>query len=578
MRNFGKDRKFYLSLTVFSLFLSLGGYNPLYPFVFKYVPFFNGIRYPVKFLYIFILVLAISAGLGFQRLSEFSKEAENKRLKHILIIFSCASGIFLLFLVINHKAIEQFLKLKGVDFPDFNYLLVNLHHLKRFFFYLTLFFLLLRVGYEVRWKGWVKVLLLIFLTADLFGNMGFYREEKTSAYFKKTKILETISSDKGHFRIFSTEKTTSFDTPILVDDISPLRYLKEKHLPSLNLLYSLHDIWGIDVIRLKRTDDLYKAFIGTPSISATHLVDLYNVKYVISAPPIEKDPRFELIYSRLEGLRGKKEDLLKENTVKLYRTRNHFPRAWLVKNFKVLDTHAILLRMLTKEFHPYQEVLLEEEPYNLPTSPFSKGGQRGITKGRMKELGRPLRELQNKVEFISESNNMVHLRVRAKENALLVLSDTYYPGWKAFVYPVRYDSYNQVNPVRKDGALTPPSISNEHFLSTSPPSMVGLSNGVNPVDTNLSNRVNGREEKIYRADYNFRAIPLKAGEYEVKFIYDPITFKIGALVSLLTLVGIVSYFIKTRDFQCQKRCSGTPLWAPETGGRLRRALVLNSTF
>ena len=512
VRNFGKDRKFYLSLTVFSLFLSLGGYNPLYPFVFKYVPFFNGIRYPVKFLYIFILVLAISAGLGFQRLSEFSKEAENKRLKHILIIFSCASGIFLLFLVINHKAIEQFLKLKGVDFPDFNYLLVNLHHLKRFFFYLTLFFLLLRVGYEVRWKGWVKVLLLIFLTADLFGNMGFYREEKTSAYFKKTKILETISSDKGHFRIFSTEKTTSFDTPILVDDLSPLRYLKEKHLPSLNLLYSLHDIWGIDVIRLKRTDDLYKAFIGTPSISATHLVDLYNVKYVISAPPIEKDPRFELIYSRLEGLRGKKEDLLKENTVKLYRTRNHFPRAWLVKNFKVLDTHAILLRMLTKEFYPYQEVLLEEEPYNLPTSPFSKGGQRGITKGRMKELGRPLRELQNKVEFISESNNMVHLRVRAKGNALLVLSDTYYPGWKAFVYPVRYDSYHQVN----------------------------------PVDTNLSNRVNGREEKIYRADYNFRAIPLKAGEYEVKFIYDPITFKIGALVSLLTLVGILVYFVKRK--------------------------------
>ena len=103
----------------------------------------------------------------------------------------------------------------------------------------------------------------------------------------------------------------------------------------------------------------------------------------------------------------------------------------------------------------------------------------------------------------------MHLRVRAKENALLVLSDTYYPGWKAFVYPVRYDSYNQVN----------------------------------PVDTNLSNRVDGEEVKIYKANYNFRAIALKAGEYEVKFIYDPISFKIGALISLLTLVGIVVYFI-----------------------------------
>ena len=37
---------------------------------------------------------------------------------------------------------------------------------------------------------------------------------------------------------------------------------------------------------------------------------------------------------------------------------------------------------------------------------------------------------------------------------------------------------NKVNPVRKDEALTQPSITNEHFISTSPPSMAGLSNGV----------------------------------------------------------------------------------------------------
>ncbi len=52
-----------------------------------------------------------------------------------------------------------------------------------------------------------------------------------------------------------------------------------------------------------------------------------------------------------------------------------------------------------------------------------------------------------------------------------------------------------------------------------------------------------RRLKIYRADYNFRAIPLKAGEHEIKFIYSPISFKIGMLVSLLTLIGIAVYFI-----------------------------------
>jgi len=36
----------------------------------------------------------------------------------------------------------------------------------------------------------------------------------------------------------------------------------------------------------------------------------------------------------------------------------------------------------------------------------------------------------------------------------------------------------QVYPVRKNGVLTQPSITNEHSISTSPPSMAGLSNGV----------------------------------------------------------------------------------------------------
>jgi hypothetical protein len=468
----GKGRKLFFSLMVFSLFLSLGQYNPLYPYIFKYLPFLNGIRYPVKFLYIFILILAISAGLGFQRITEFSKDSENKKLKRVLIIFSLAFGLFLLFLVLGHKEIEHFLKSRGIDFPDFNPLPVNLHHAKRFLFYLTLFFLLLRIGHEVKWKWWAKVLLIFFLTADLFGNMGFYGKEKTLDYYKKTKVLEVIASDRENFRIFLTAKTISPDTPILIAGASRLDIFKEKYVPSLNLLYQLHDIWGIDVIRLKRVDDLYIAFINTPSVSATNLVDLYGVKYVISVTPIEKDRRYELIYSRLEGLEGKKEDLLKENTIKLYKVWNPFPRAWLVKKFRVLENHEVLSRMLTKEFRPDHEVLLEEEPISF--SPGQKGDR-------------------GEVKFISESNNELHLRVKAKEDKILVLSDTYYPGWKVFV--------------------------------------------------------DGRREKIYRANYNFRAVPLKAGEHEVRFIYDPASFKIGALISIFTSVGIVVYFVKRRRSQ-----------------------------
>jgi hypothetical protein len=463
---FKRDRIFFLSLMLLSLFLSLGRYNPLYSLVFKYIPFFNGIRYPVKFLYIFILVLSIAAGLGFERLIELSKERGVKRFKNLLIVFSLTSGFILLFLVLGHKEIEHFLKLREIDYPQFNLLSVNLYNAKRFFFYLALFFLLIRIGNEVKWKGWAKILLVFFLIADLFGNMGYFGKEKTEVFFRKSKSLEAISSDKGNFRLFSTAKTISMDSTILINDPTYSNLLKERNLPSMNLFYSLHDIWGIDVIRVKRTDELYRIFIAAPSISTTHLIDLYGVKYITSVTPLEGNNQFELIYARLEGLKGKKEDLLKENTIKLYKNRSPLPRAWLVRDFKVLDSKTILSMMIQKEFNPRKEVLLEETPPSL-TLPHKGGGVGG-----------------SEVEFISETNNRLQLHVETKENSLLVLSDTYYPGWKAFV--------------------------------------------------------DGTPQKIYRADYAFRAVPLGAGTHKVEFVYDPMSFKLGAGVTLLGILGCIA--------------------------------------
>ena len=105
---FGNDRMLYLSLMLLSLFLSLGHYNPLYPFVFKYIPFFNGIRYPAKFLYIFILTLSITAGLGFQRLTELSKEYGIKDTKIFLSSFPSPVGFFCYFWFLAIKRLNIF--------------------------------------------------------------------------------------------------------------------------------------------------------------------------------------------------------------------------------------------------------------------------------------------------------------------------------------------------------------------------------------------------------------------------------------------------------------------------------------
>ena len=57
---------------------------------------------------------------------------------------------------------------------------------------------------------------------------------------------------------------------------------------------------------------------------------------------------------------------------------------------------------------------------------------------------------------------------------------------------------------------------------------------------------NGRQKKILRADYAFRAIALEPGDYEVLFTYEPLSVKAGLALSLVTLTGIVWVFWRKR--------------------------------
>ncbi|MFH1541742.1 MAG: hypothetical protein ABIE84_01465, partial [bacterium] len=49
--------------------------------------------------------------------------------------------------------------------------------------------------------------------------------------------------------------------------------------------------------------------------------------------------------------------------------------------------------------------------------------------------------------------------------------------------------------------------------------------------------VNGVETKIYEADYGFRAVPVSGPLDKVEFVYDPLSVKVGAGISILTWLG-----------------------------------------
>lgn len=97
---------------------------------------------------------------------------------------------------------------------------------------------------------------------------------------------------------------------------------------------------------------------------------------------------------------------------------------------------------------------------------------------------------QGSAEIVSYKPNEVVVKTSSSEAKILFLSDNYYPGWKATV----------------DGDQTP----------------------------------------ILRANYTFRAVPLVRGEHIVRFYFDSDVFKLGFLISGMSLVLALGFLGKFR--------------------------------
>jgi hypothetical protein len=162
--------------------------------------------------------------------------------------------------------------------------------------------------------------------------------------------------------------------------------------------------------------------------------------------------------------------------------------------------------MIGKDFRPDREVLLEEGPPHPDPLPEGEGDKRnplpegGGNRRNPLPVGERDRVRGNgEVEFISESNNRLSLRVEAEAESILVLSDTFYPGWKVFV--------------------------------------------------------DGRKERILRANYNFRAVSLSRGVHQVEFVYAPLSFKLGAGLSIIGVIScaIIGWSSRRRKNQCNNQ-------------------------
>jgi hypothetical protein len=267
-----------------------------------------------------------------------------------------------------------------------------------------------------------------------------------------------------------------------------LRYLAEASPPpsrhvaldlvaptnAVEMMYRLPSPTGYDV-PLKRTYEvmapLSMGVVGGTLDSATvaqadhRLLDLFNVKHLMattwnqSAARLEARPdRFRPVYSR--------------GAVRLFENLRVLPRALVVpgEGLEVVsEPSAVLARLASPGFDPTRQVIGDRRP------PWT---------------GPPAREpgTAGAVETLA---NEIRLTAEAPGAAVLVLSDTYYPGWKAWI--------------------------------------------------------DGRETEVLRVNHALKGVPLEAGRHQVRFRFDPWRFRVGAWVSAVTalvLIGLAAWPVR----------------------------------
>ena len=94
------------------------------------------------------------------------------------------------------------------------------------------------------------------------------------------------------------------------------------------------------------------------------------------------------------------------------------------------------------------------------------------------------------LRVLEENPRLTAIKIHAETAGYLVLADTWYPGWRAYV--------------------------------------------------------DGVQSRLWRANYMFRAVAIPAGEHEVKIVYQPRSFLVGGITSgaalvLLLLLAILRF-------------------------------------
>jgi Bacterial membrane protein YfhO len=438
-------------LILLGLAAALGKHTPIHSYLMVYTPFFNLFRFPEKFLF-FVYPLVILITMDGLHAFLNSKNGTHKiplfLLGSILILLS------LLYFFCRYRP-DNFLAVLGWSNLVPPELMLNI--LPRWLFSLerqillvgAMFSILLLYKQQKLSLSIFRIMLGALVFVDLTSaHRQFQFPIEPGLVTNKPKIISTSGSET--YRLFSGLPNLHPSIFTMRDRSFPevAEAVWSSFVPNIGIFYGLDYMQEIDALSRAPYDIFLKAAKNLPPERLYPLLGALNVKYISSFSPLPE--------GEIELVRH-----FPEYPLWLYRVEQPVPRVYIVPVTEYeTDPLKALELLANKDFDRLGNVILDQ-PMLLP----------------------------NKADFQAEAhlkeyeNQVVNIQASLNQAGMLVLADSFYPGWNAYV--------------------------------------------------------NGRQAKVYRANLFFRAVQLPLGTHSVEFRYQPRSFVIGLAISISTLVAIL---------------------------------------
>ncbi len=487
-----KRSLFLLFIICISLFMALGKYNPLFSW-FTSVPGINMLHYPVKYLFLAGFALSILAGMGFSSL--FARLKQGTQMKGFFLFLLAANLITLAVLFTGLVMDDTLFELFKEIYPQ------------------TLFHKIAGVesAYLAIFSGysWFIVLFISGSMLFVFTMRGFIPLKVSKVICIVILLADLMLIGKPADPLVEASRYTSPGETVKVLKADP------SHFRIFSLSYiTFEGFMHIPKTPFSRTFGTMQSFL-TPNLSL-----IFEIDTIDEYAAILMKRYYELFSPVKEFFRlEEKEPWQIEQCTEILNILNV---KYVISSFTLKNKDLTLLRggkvklyenprALPRAYSVQDVTVVKDDAEALSvlgTRGFDAKGSMLITRGEYEKVANNINKVKGlspdkykgETKILKYSLNNVEIETSGNDSSFLVLADNFYPGWKVYV--------------------------------------------------------NGSEKTILRVNHNLRGVVIPQGKNRVTFSYSPLSFKIGALVTLLTLLGII-IFVATqmkRDNKREIRC------------------------